>query len=53
MMFVFYLSQNKDVISMSSQGKYELTILLNLFKEEIKGITRVDKIGRIIYYDAF
>jgi PAS domain S-box-containing protein len=50
---LFYLSQNRDVALMNNQSKHELTTLLNLFKGEIKGITRLDKNGKIIYTTPF
>jgi PAS domain S-box-containing protein len=46
---LFYLARDRDVIETNEKGKYDLNLLLGVFKNEIKGITRTDKNGKIIY----
>jgi signal transduction histidine kinase len=46
---LFYLSNDNNVILMNQRGKYDLTRLSIFLKDEIKGITRTDKDGRIIF----
>lgn len=46
---LFYLSKDNDIIKMNEGGKYELNTILGALKGEIKGITRTDKTGKIIY----
>ncbi len=46
---LFYLSKSTDVILMNNRGKNELDLLLGVFENEIKGITRVNNKGEIIY----
>jgi transcriptional regulator with PAS, ATPase and Fis domain len=46
---LYFISQNSDVINMNERGKNELDLLLDVFENEIKGITRVNNSGRIVY----
>lgn len=46
---LFYLARDHDIIEMNEKGKYDLNLLLGVFKNEIKGITRTNKVGKIIY----
>jgi len=44
-----YLSKDESIISVNELGKKEMGIFLIAHKNEIKGITRVDAKGKIIY----
>jgi len=44
-----YLSEDEAIISLNDLGKKEMTFFLVTHKDDIKGVTRVDAQGRIIY----
>ncbi len=46
---LFYLSKDPNVVLMNDSGKYELDNLRKVLKDEINGITRVNKSGIIIF----
>jgi len=46
---LFYLSNDNNVILMNNRGKYDLIRLSIFLKDEIKGITRTDKTGKILF----
>lgn len=47
--FLYYLSNDNNVILLNDNGKYELEKIFGVLKGEIKGITRTDKTGTIIF----
>ena len=46
---LFYLSKNQDIVLMNDRAKFDLEQFLIVFKEEINGITRTDRTGKIIF----
>ena len=48
-----YLSADENIILMSDRGKQELSELRRVLRDEIKGISRVDQTGKIIYTVPF
>ncbi len=46
---LYYLSKDKSVTSMDEEGQIELEGLFRVLKDEIAGITRADKNGRITF----
>ena len=50
---LFYLSHNDNIIVMNDNGVKELNRLLGVFKNEIRGITRTSKTGRITFTVPF
>ena len=47
--FLYYLSYDNNIILLNDNGKYELEKICGVLKGEIKGITRTDKTGTIIF----
>ncbi|HEY4787570.1 MAG TPA: hypothetical protein VIH57_16040, partial [Bacteroidales bacterium] len=45
---LYYLSNDNNVILLNNNGEYELERLMSILKDEIKGISRTDKTGKII-----
>ena len=46
---LYYLSNDNNVILLNNNGEYELERLMSILKDEIKGISRTDKTGKIIF----
>jgi len=46
---LYYLSRDSNIVVMDKKGKNDLEILLKFIKNEIKGITRTDESGKVIF----
>jgi PAS domain S-box-containing protein len=46
---LYYLSKEESIVSIDSRSKAEFKLLFGIFNNEIKGISRIDKSGTIIY----
>jgi hypothetical protein len=46
---LYYLANDQDIITFNDEGRHKLNNILEILKQDIKGITRTDSLGTIIY----
>ncbi|HEX2937244.1 MAG TPA: ATP-binding protein [Bacteroidales bacterium] len=46
---LYYMANNENIITLNKAGRAQMTQLIDLLRNEIKGVTRTDTTGRIIF----